>query len=77
MTELFRIGDRVEMTDEARAMGLDGRADPGSPVLGTVVGFGRGIGKVRVKLDRLRTVETWSGTFWRVVSTQAGTNLNE
>jgi hypothetical protein len=59
----MKKGDRVEMTELAISMGLQGRKD-------RRVGTVRGVPErdlIRVERDGIKTIDTWYAKFWRLV----------
>ncbi len=68
----FAVGDRVIMSAACHEWNKYDtsfkRRNDKYGSFGTVVGFSRDARNVRIKRDRLKTVEVWSARFWDVVT---------
>jgi hypothetical protein len=65
-SSLYAVGDRVRFTKVAYDAGLavdDGR----SPLTGTVRGYGRMVGHIRVQRDGRKGVEEYHHDFWEKI----------
>jgi hypothetical protein len=65
--EKFKRGDRVTATEEGLRTWMFRRRETIAPPTGVVVGFGRSVELVRIRLDSRRTGATsWHMDFWEV-----------